>query len=74
MAAMKDGWRYAAWNIKGLSKRIPDPKHEGSWSVKTVPRQWDCCPDCPLPESPQDAAKIRSERKVYFRGEWRDPK
>jgi hypothetical protein len=72
IAATKDGWRYVAWNVKGLQKRIPDPDRPGGFNVKTVPRAWDCCPECPLPESPVEANGIRDKRKVYFRGVWRN--
>lgn len=74
IAAAQEGWHYVAWNIKGLQKRVPDtrPGRDGSFSVQTVPRQWDCCPDCQLPESPEAAAKIRSERKVCVHGQWKD--
>jgi len=74
IAAAKDGWRYVAWNIKGkgLQKRIPDPERPGGFKVETVPRQWDCCPECPLPDSAAEAAEIRSERKFHDGIKWRD--
>lgn len=65
----RDGWKYAAFEVKGLQKYAREPGVKS----ETVPRVWDCCPDCPLPESATEAAEIRSRRKVQTsRGKWID--
>lgn len=77
IGASRDGWKYIAFNIrgKGLQKKVPDEDVRGypRYKVNTVPRQWDCCPECPLPESATEAAQIRDRRKVQdAHGKWID--
>jgi hypothetical protein len=69
--ASRDGWKYVAFHIrgKGLQKRKLSSTRDG-FEVDTVPRQWDCCPSCPMPGSAGDAAAIRDERQVKIRGKW----
>ena len=66
ISASRDGWKYVTWDIKGKGyqkySRAPEPGTARS-ARETVPRQWDCCPDCPLPESPIEAAEIRARHK-----------
>ena len=64
--AAHDHWKYVRWNIKGMGLQKRRPRQggflPGRFEVETVPKQWDCCPDCPLPEGPAEAAKIRDKR------------
>lgn len=69
ISANRDGWKYVAFEVKGLQKYTREPGGKS----ETVPRIWDCCPACPLPESASEAAKIRDRRKVQTsRGKWVD--
>lgn len=49
LAAATEGWKFAEWDTR--QQRI-------------LPRHWDACPECPLPEGPQDAHKIRQQRSA----------
>ena len=58
------GWKYAQYDVKGkgLTKRVPSKRGHGAYEYdKKVPRQWDSCPDCPLP-SLDEAMAIFAER------------
>jgi hypothetical protein len=73
-AAAADGWKYIAWDIRGqgLQQRIrATGMRSDTFDVRTVPRNWDCCPDCEPPASPVDAEAIRSARMVKTSsGKW----
>lgn len=72
ISASRDGWKYVAWDIKGKGLQQYNRERAGGTST-TVPRQWDCCPECPLPESPVEASQIRDTRMVRNRsGRWID--
>lgn len=64
IAGSRDGWKYVAWDIKGkgYQTRSPRPTSAGGFTLDTVPKQWDCCPDRPLPASPPEAKQIRLKR------------
>ena len=64
--AAAEGWKFAQYDVKGkgLQKRIPDPKHPGSFSVDATPKQWDSCPGCPLPSAVEAKAVADSRKTV----------
>lgn len=69
IAASVAGWKYVTWDIKGMGYQVrsPRPGTAVGFRLDTVPKQWDCCPDCLPPESPLDAKAIREEREAVKR-------
>jgi len=70
IAAASDGWKFTEWDVAGLNTYAPRDDGralslaERRKLQKVVPRQWDSCLDCPLPDGPEEAHKIRKAREA----------
>lgn len=53
------GWKYTVYDIKG--KKLQAYARNPGQRTRTVPRQWDCCSICPMPDV-IEAAAIRDKR------------
>lgn len=52
LAAARDGWKYTKYD-----RRLRQPK-----AHQYGPRVFDSCPDCPLPETPEEAQRLIDRR------------
>lgn len=66
--AASEGWKFTEWDVTGMNTYAPrnmiGTPAERAKLQKIMPRQWDCCPECPMPGTPQEACEIRKKREV----------